>query len=201
MYRDLLETGGPFGGRQVREVTWLEVGVDRAAVLDHGKLSYGGGPGGPDSYLEGWPGTWSNLYRYLAALPARPAALRRIVLANNHASPAAAFRAILNLMGDFPLPARFQAELYAVLTGLPGVHFDRSATDAASRRGVGLYIIQDGYLKIEIIVNPRAYTYMGTLGIVVKAHTRYGKHLRKGSIQAWNATLSSAIVKHAGQRP
>lgn len=201
MYQDLLETGGPFGGRHIRQVTWLEIGIDRAAVLVHGRLSYGGGPGGRDSYLEGWPGTWSNLYRYLAALPANPAALRHIVLANNHASPAAAFRAILGLMNDFPLPARFQAELYAVLTGLPGVHFDRSATDAAGRHGIGLYTIQNGYLKQEIIINPRTYTYLGSLAVVAKTRTEYGKHLRKGSIQGLNAILGGGIVKKAGQQP
>jgi hypothetical protein len=201
MYRDLLETGGPFGRRHVREVTWLQIGYDRAAVLDHGRLSYGGGPGGPDSYLEGWPGTWSNLYSYLATLPAAPAALRRVVLASNHASPAAAFRAIMNLMGSFPLPPRFQAELYAVLGGLPGVRFDPSAADAAGRQGIGLHIILDGYLKLEIIINPRTYACIGTLWIVVSARTQHGRHLRPGAVQGWNAILGTAIVTQAGQRP
>jgi hypothetical protein len=202
MYRDLLETGGPFGSRRVREVTWLQIGTDRAASLDHGKLSHGVGPGGPrGAQVKGWPGTWSNLYRYLAALPARPAALRHVVLANNHSRPAAAFRAIMALMTDFPLPPRFQAELYAVLAGLPGMRFDPSATDAAGRHGIGLYIIQDGFLKQEIIINPRTYTYMGMLWVVVKTHNKYGRHLRKGSIQGWTAILGTGIVQRAGQLP
>ncbi len=199
MYRDLVQKIGP---RRNREVTWFEVDFHHVFVLDHGKLSSGGGStGGCAGQLEGWPGCSNNLYRYLATLPADPAALRHIVLANNHSRPAAAFRAIMYLMEDFPLPARFQAELYAVLTGLPGVRFDRSATDFAGRPGIGLYMIQTHFWKMEIIINPRTYTYMGSLVVAVKTHTEYGRHVHKGQIQGWNAILGSGIVKKAGQLP
>ena len=202
MYRDELQRNPNFGPHGYHEQIWFEVGADRVAYLDHGKLSYGGGgPGGRDSQLEGWPGESRNLYRYLATLPVEPAALRHMVLANNHSRPSAAFRAIMYLMEDFPLPARFQAELYAVLTGLPRVRFDRSAIDFAGRHGIGLYMIQRRFWKMEIIINPRTYTYMGGLTIAVKAHTEYGRYVHKGSIEGWNAILGSGIVKKAGQLP
>ncbi|MDR2984594.1 MAG: hypothetical protein LBV34_07105, partial [Nocardiopsaceae bacterium] len=138
MYRDLLQKIGP---RRVRQVNWVEVNFHHRYDLIDGKVAPGGSSAGRCiGQLSGWPGCISNLYRYLAKLPADPAALRRIILANNHADSAAAFSAIVYLLVDFPLPARFQAELYAVLTGLPGVLFDRSATDFAGRRGIGLYI-------------------------------------------------------------
>lgn len=86
-------------------------------------------------------------------------------------------------MISFPLPARFQAELYAVVVGLPGVRFDPSAADAAGRRGIGLYLIQDGFLKQEIIINPRTYTFMGLLWVVARAHDEGGRHLRKGLVR------------------
>jgi hypothetical protein len=199
MYRDQVQKIGP---RRNREVIWIEVNFHNMFVLDHGKLSpAGGSTGGCAGQLEGWPGCANNLYRYLATLPAEPAALRHIILANNHSDPAAAFRAITGLMNLYPLPARFQAELYAVLTGLAGVRFDRSATDFAGRHGIGLYMIQTHFWKMEIIINPRTYTYMGGLVVAVKTHTEYGRHVRKGQIQAWNAILGSGIVKKAGQRP
>jgi hypothetical protein len=202
MYRDLRQIDPTFGPRGYHEMTWIEVDQHHVVVLDHGKLSGAGGdPTGRGAYLDGWPGEESDLYRYLATLPADPAALRHVVLANNHSSPAGAFRAILALMNDFPLPARFQAELYAVLTGLPGVRFDRSATDFAGRHGIGLYTIQRHFWKMEIIINPRTYTYMGLLVVAVKTHTEYGNHVRKGSIEGWNAVLGSGIVKKAGQLP
>ena len=202
IYRDLRQINPRFGPHGYHEVTWWEVNLHHVFFLDHGKLSSGGSStGGCAGQLEGWPGCSNNLYRYLATLPADPAALRRILLANNHSSPAGAFRAIENLMQDFALPARFQAELYAVLTGLPGVHFDRSAIDFACRHGIGLHMIQQGFLKMEIIINPRTYTYMGSLWVVDKTLIKYGKHLHKGSIWGWNAILGSGIVKKAGQLP
>ena len=205
MYVDVLDRGPYSGPHGYHDQTWTQIGAGREATLEHGKLRYGWG-GGRGAQLEGWPGNWSTLYRYLATLPAKPTALRHIVLANNHFKPVAAFNAIFGLMNDFPLPTRFQAELYAVLTSLPGVQFDRSATDAAGRHGIGLYIIENGYLNKEIIINPRTYAYMGVLWVAVKAHTEHGTspavlHLHKGSIVGWNAILGSGIVGHAGQLP
>jgi hypothetical protein len=199
MYRDLVQKIGP---RRNREVTWWEVNFHHMFGLIDGKVSpAGSSTGACAGQLEGWPGCLNDLYRYLAKLPADPAALRHIIVANNHSDPAAAFRAIMGLLEDYPLPARFQAELYAVLTGLAGVHFDRSATDFAGRHGIGLYMTQTHFWKMEIIINPRTYTYMGLLVVAVKTHTEYGRHVRKGQIQAWNAVLGSGIVKKAGQRP
>jgi hypothetical protein len=202
MYRDLREINSNFGPHGDREVTWFEVNWRHMFALFDGKVRpVGSSTGSCPGTMGGWPGCINNLYRYLAKLPADPAALRRIILANNHSDAAAAFRAILGLMNLYPLPARFQAELYAVLTGLPGVRFDRSATDFVGRHGIGLYMIQTHFWKMEIIVNPRTYVYMGTLVVAVKTHTEYGRHVRKGQIQSWNAILGSGIVKKAGQQP
>ena len=199
MYRDVLDK---IGRRRYREVTWWEVNFHHMFVLSDGKVTpAGSSTGSCAGGLEGWPGCINNVYRYLATLPADPTALRHVILANNHSNSAAAFRAIMGLMLNCPLPARFQAELYAVLTGLPGVRFDRSATDFAGRHGIGLYMIQTHFWKMEIIINPRTYTYMGLLVVAVKTHTEYGRHVRNRQIQAWNAILNSGIVKKAGQLP
>jgi len=200
MYRDQLQK---IGQRRNREMTWWEVNWHHTfARWPDGKIRpTGSSTGTCPGQLAGWPGCINNVYRYLATLPSDPAALRHVILANNHSSSAASFRAIMGLLEDYPLPARFQAELYAVLTGLHGVRFDRSATDFAGRRGIGLYMIQTNSWKMEIIINPRAYTYMGLLVIATKTHTEYGHLVRKGQIQAWNAILGSAIVQKAGQRP
>ncbi len=199
MYRDLLQKIGP---RRNREVTWWEVNWRHMFVLVDGKVTRAGSSTGSCAgQLDGWPGCMNNLYGYLATLPADPAALRHVILANHHSNSAAAFRAIMGLLEDYPLPPRFQAELYAVLTGLPGVRFDRSATDFAGRRGIGLYMIQTHFWKMEIIINPRTYAYMGLLVVASKTHIEYGRYVQKGQIQAWNAVIGSAIVKKAGQVP
>jgi hypothetical protein len=204
-YIDMLGRGPYLGPDGYESKSWQQVGFGRTATLMHGRLIYAGG-GGKAAQLQGWPGNWTDLYRYLASLPAQPAALRSVILANNHLSPSVAFNAIMWLMNDFPLPPRFQAELYAVLAGLPGTRFDPSATDAGGRHGIGLYVIENGFMKEEIIINPRTYVYIGLLWIAVKAHTEHGTnpavvHLHKGSIEGWNAMLGSGIVSRAGQLP
>jgi hypothetical protein len=204
-YIDMLFKGQSTGTDGYQSKTWQQVGFGRQATLMHGRLIYGFG-GGKGTQLGGWPGNLTDVYRYLATLPAQPAALRSAILANNHLKPSAAFNAIMYLMNDFPLPPRFQAELYAVLAGLHGTRFDPSATDAAGRHGIGLYMIENGFQKEEIIINPRTYVYMGLLWVAVKAHTEYGTsprvvHLHKGSIEGWNAMLASGIVSRAGQLP
>jgi hypothetical protein len=91
MYRDLVQK---IGAHRNREVTWVEVNFHHMFDLVDGKVSPAGSSiGSCAGQLSGWPGCINNLYRYLAKLPADPAALRRIILANNHADSAAAFRA------------------------------------------------------------------------------------------------------------
>lgn len=184
--------------------TWQQVGTTRyAAAWQHGKLSYMTG-GGPGATLNGWPGpNWTTMYQYLASLPAQPAALRKIILANNNGDPGAAFTAIENLFGNFQITARFQAELYAVLVTLPGVQFTRNAIDAAGRAGIGLYLVQDNNVN-EIIVNPRTYVYMGTLLIAAEGHSSYDTLLAHPSRSATlesAAILNSGIVSQPGEVP
>jgi hypothetical protein len=188
--------------------TWQQVGGNRyAARWDHGELTSSVGPG-TGAGLNGWPVTvnLANIYQYLASLPTQPAALRKVILASNHGSSAAAFTAIQNLFGNFPLPTRFEAELYTALAGLPAVHFTGDALDAASRHGVGLYIAQDGGAD-EIIINPRTYAYMGSTDLTLHGNPSVNAVLAhpvsgpSATIQESAAVLNSGIVSQAGQTP
>jgi hypothetical protein len=60
-------------------------------------------------------------------------------------------------------------------------------------------MIQTHFWKMEIIINPRTYTNLGSLVVAIKTHTEYGRQMHKGQIHAWNAILGSGIVKKAGQ--
>jgi hypothetical protein len=205
-------SGGPGGVGDSQ--TWQQVGTSsRADSWHHGKITYLTG-GGPGAGLGGWPASdVTSIYQYLATLPSQPAALRKIILANNHGDPGAAFTAIENIFGNFPVSAQFQAELYAVLAGLPGVGFNPHAVDAAGRTGVGLYLVQPGSLDAgsagggyleEVIVNPRSYAYMGGMSIWVQGHPSYAAvaaHPRPGAIAEYVAILNSGIVSQAGQLP
>ena len=212
MYLDVLEKGLSIPARGIARPTWTQVGTGQVATRSGATLSYTATVG-PGAQLEGWPGSTTRIYRYLARLPASAPVLRSVILANNAATPASqggpvagAFNAIQYLMDDYPLPPRLLAELYAVVVSLPGVRYDASVTDAAGRHGVGLYLIESGYLKQEIIVNPRTYAYMGLLWIAVRAKTEYGTsprviYYRPGTIDSWTAVLGSGIVRRAGQLP
>jgi hypothetical protein len=210
MYLDVLEKGLYMPAKGVAQPTWTQVGTGRVARRSGGRLKYTGAVG-PGAQLEGWPGSTTRIYHYLAALPASAPALRSIILANNSSTPASqggpvagAFNAIEYLMDDYPLPPRLLAELYAVVVSLPGVRFDASATDAAGRHGVGLYLIESGFLEQEIIINPRTYAYLGLLWVAVRASTQYGTSPRvvryhQGAVDSWTAVLGSAVVPKAGQ--
>jgi hypothetical protein len=184
--------------------TWQQVGTSHlAASWHHGKLTHGSG-GGPGASLTGWPGpNWTTMYQYLASLPAQPTALRKIILANNNGDPSAAFTAIQVLFGNFPLSARFQAELYAVLVSLPGIHFTSHAVDAAGRAGIGLYLVRGDRVNV-VIVNPRTYVYMGALSIAVQGQPSYDTlvaHPSSAAIIESAAILNSGIVSRPGQVP
>jgi hypothetical protein len=71
---------------------------------------------------------------------------------------------------------------------------------------VGLYLIESGFLKQEIIINPRTYAYMGLLWVAVRAKTGYGTsppfvRYHAGTIDSWTAVLGSGVVRQAGQLP
>jgi hypothetical protein len=216
------ETLGPEPpGKPAINQTWQQIGSSRSYFAPgNGKLSYNP-ENGPGAGLMGWPGNWTTMYRYLAHLPASVPALRAVILYNvRHANPEGwppgakgltlgAFTAIDGLLQDFAVPLRLQAELYGVLVSLPGVRFDRSLTDGAGRHGVGLYVLHDGWSKLEIIVNPKNYAYMGTTWSAVRAYTQRCSgmcwpkvtHYRDGEVMYWSAQLAQGIVQQAGQLP
>jgi hypothetical protein len=198
----LSSSGGLEGTGEAQ--TWQQVGTSSyAASWHHGQLTRGSS-GGPGARLTGWPGpSWTGMYPYLASLPAQPTALRKIILGNNDVDPGAAFAAIENLFGNFPVSAQLQAELYAVLVSLPGVGFTGHAVDAAGRPGIGLYMVHDGHLD-AVIVNPRTYVYMGGLSIAVRGHPSYAAllaHPGTETVLESTAILNSGIVSRPGQVP
>jgi hypothetical protein len=198
----LSSSGGPDGTGDAQ--TWQQVGTSSfAASWQHGTLTYGSS-GGPGAQLTGWPGpNWTTMYPYLAALPAQPADLRKVILANNDGDPGAAFTAIEYLLGNFPVSARLQAELYAVLVTLPGTGFTGNTVDAAGRPGIALYKVDSGRLD-AVIVNPRTYAYMGGLSVAVQGHSSYATLLARpasGTVLENTAILNSGIVSQPGQVP
>jgi len=234
IYTDVLQANSSSGGggflfgppdERQSLVSWMRADRLQYAWLEHGKVVVDRVLGSESYYtpaqrreyqkdlrLGGGLGGWPNSsYPYLDALPTAPARLKAIIAANVKSQSVlvgtgntAIFNAIYWLMTTVVLSPRLSAGLYGVLATLPGVHFD-AATDLAGRRGLGLYMVQEGYDKQEIVINPKTYVYMGYKDVAVKAQTLTGTdgtfHVRKGQVLAWQALVASGVVGRPGQTP
>ena len=210
---------GPPDGR-LNHKTWTRVDFQKYAYVKNGKLVIvasnlprSAKTGKAVQPLPiGWP---SVSYRYLNSLPTRPARLIAVIKDNLQAEPdpigaegtgnLGVFNAVEALLENTVLPPRLLAALYGVLAGDPAVHFERSVTDLAGRHGVGFSTVQEGYLKKQIVINPRTYAYMGYVDVAVRAHTSTGldgtAHFDRGQVLGWEAMLASGIVQRPGQVP
>lgn len=230
IYTRVLQAASSAGGggylfgapnERVTVTSWQRVDGLEVAYLRHGKLviSQSSLPRTAHGKVTdlvaaplGWP---SASYPYLDSLPTNPARLTALIKANLKAehNPIGAdgegnvgvFNAIQALMQNVVLPPRLLAGLYGVLARDPAVRFERSVTDIAGRTGAGFYTVQEGYLKKEIVINPRTYAYMGYQDVAIRAHTSVGldmtSHFHKGQVLGWEARLQAGIVRRAGQLP
>lgn len=188
------------------EQSWTRVDGRKQAAIVNGNLVIH--PRDPGEQPAGWQ---NSGYRYLDSLPTSPARLTAVIEASIRAEnfvvgrgPGGIFTAINDLIENAVLPPRLNAALYAVLARLPGVHYEPSVADFAGQRGLGFYMIQEGYLKVEIVINPKTYAYLGTKWVAVRAHTETEQggptvHFAPGHVLGWAAVLKSGIVQHAGQ--
>lgn len=169
------------------------------------------GPGCHGATLGGWK---SVTYSYLDSLPTDPATLEDVLARSDGRDVAAnrsqaIFQAIYDLlsageMDGVVVPPKLSAAMYRVLQQLPGVHFE-SATDLAGRQGLGFYMVLESYLKLELVIDPDTYTYMGFKDVAIRDHamtdTAGTRYVKKGQVMGWAALLGQAIVEKPGQLP
>ncbi|MFI6514334.1 CU044_5270 family protein [Spirillospora sp. NPDC050679] len=150
-------------------------------------------------------------YPDLLKLPHDPDALlaevRRRVAAEK--APVAdgnrAFQIIEMMMRDTALPLKVRAAMYGALAKMPGVRFEGRAADILGRRGVTLYQVVEGYLRTEIMVDPRTYDYLGFRFVVVKPHRDSDEHgvqrrYKPGEVLGWGGAAVMAVVDGPGER-
>ncbi|MBN6053558.1 CU044_5270 family protein, partial [Nonomuraea sp. RK-328] len=209
--------GGPglFGSPKVKTTreSWRRLDEKGFAYMEHGRLKVEEGS------------EYEVTYPYLLSLPEDPGALLDRVYEQIDAEEAAkreerrpdgrrhkfdpltrderdmyAFQYIAQGMRDAALPARLRAAMYGAMAKIPGVRYEKGASDLAERPGVTLYRV-GGHLRDEIFVDPETYAYLGYRTVVVRDHERLGTSVRKGQILGWDAQLKAAIVDKAGMRP
>jgi len=113
------------------------------------------------------------------------------------------------------MPAEVRAALYQALGKIPGVTVVQGATDAAGRRGVAVARAaaiegpgSSGWLRLEIILDPDTYRYLGARHVVTRDHFipdlpsgSKGTRFRKGQVLVSRAQLALAVVDAPCQRP
>jgi hypothetical protein len=207
-------SGGSLFGPPDRRVTverWSRVDGKQSAIIDKGRLQIRN-----LSAME-QSGSPRSDYPYLLSLPDDSDALLdqvyKVVDSEGGQKPAdearasRAFQIIDVFMRDSALPLKLRAAMYGALAKIPGVRYEAKAADIQGRPGVTLYRIEEGYLRSEIMVNPKTYEYMGFRFIAIKNHVSQGTDERgaqdvtkKGQILGWGGLLKATIVDRAGQR-
>jgi hypothetical protein len=111
--------------------------------------------------------------------------------------------------------AEVRAALYQALAKIPGVTVTQGASDAAGRRGVAFARAaaiegpgSSGWLRLEIILDPATYRYLGARHVVTRDHFipdtpsgSKGTRFRKGQVLVSRAQLALAVVDAPCQRP
>ncbi|GAA4630340.1 hypothetical protein GCM10023196_055310 [Actinoallomurus vinaceus] len=195
------EPNGPVASRQRRTTAqWIRAdGKQEATVDSNRKLTI-------DDLLPAEP---RFDYPYLSSLPTDPDRLLATLRASADEPVGPRDVAVFSNIGVFMrnglIPPQVQAALFQVLPRLKGVQLVRQATDAAGRTGVAFAIIEEGYLRDELILDSRTYRYLGERSIVIKNHVSHGDdgdlRSRKGEIVQWAAQTRIGVVDKPGQRP
>jgi hypothetical protein len=113
------------------------------------------------------------------------------------------------------MPAEVRAALYQALPKIPGVTVVQGATDAAGRRGVAFARAaaiegpgSSDWLRVEIILDPDTYRYLGARHVVTRDHFTpdtpsgsKGTRNHKGQVLVSRAQVALAVVDAPCKRP
>jgi hypothetical protein len=163
-------------------------------------------PGINGGYVSG-PGIWRSsprgLYDYVAKLPTEPDALLAKIRhdTKDAGHDVSTFGRIEQILGDDKLiPPKANAALYRALAKISGVTVVPGVKDFAGRLGVAVTRTEQGN-RIEIILDPGTYRYLGTRTVAAKDQTNGQKVIfRAGQVLNDTADLAFRVVDQPGQR-
>lgn len=198
---DRAEPNGPVATHRRRTTAqWTRAdGLRQATIEASGKLRI-------DKLLPADP---RSDYAYLSGLPTDPDRLLATLRASADeplgSRDLAVFSNIGVFMRDGLIPPKVQAAIFQVLPRLQGVQLVRQATDAAGRAGVAFAVVEEGYLRDELILDPKTYRYLGERSVVIKDHVSRGidgeLRSRKGEVVQWSAQTRIGVVDGPGKQP
>jgi hypothetical protein len=108
---------------------------------------------------------------------------------------AAVFDFVTRLLDAYDVAPRSQATLYGALSRLPGVDVLPDVPDAAGRHGVAFSIATSDASRLELILDPRTYHFLGLRDVITRDHGR------NEEVSYWVARLSAQPVARPGERP
>jgi hypothetical protein len=207
-----LAAGPPAGtvrqrpGTRTTNEHWTRVDGTKSAAMEHGRIV------ATDEML-GSPVGWPQItYTYLNSLPTTASGMLARIKRNIRTIPTPEpgatephiFDAILALVENYQvLPPKVSAALYGAIALLKSVHLEHTA-DLAGKKVLGLYQVQDGWLKQEILVDPSSYAYAGQIRSAVADHSSTALDgtttVTKGELLDDEAVVATAIVAAPGDR-
>ncbi|WP_030443370.1 CU044_5270 family protein [Actinoplanes subtropicus] len=197
-----LVIGGPY--HTVTNQTWTRVDGKQAVTYQNGKRLQGTAlpPGTRDG---GSPLKWAQL----AALPANPDAVLAWIRTQTHrtgtgeAADQAAYEQISSVLSHYLLPPAVEAAFFRALSELPGVTLVPGTVDVDGHQAIAVARVAEGWLRQEILLDPKTYTLIGVRSVAVADHTSTALDgnwtIRKGTVQRYEVRVTAAIVDQPSQ--
>ncbi|GAA2132327.1 CU044_5270 family protein [Actinomadura napierensis] len=144
-------------------------------------------------------------YATVSKLPADPDAL--LAWARRSTRPGAREGGVFDLLGSLLLgngaiPPAQTAAAYRAMAKIPGVTVDRSAKDGLGHRALSVALVEEGWIRKEVLLDPVGYAYRGHRAIVVKDKTMPdGGRFLKGAVESYSVRMAAGVVDRPGQRP
>jgi hypothetical protein len=143
-------------------------------------------------------------------LPTNPDALLRHLYESRYpdqvgaTGPQDVFETMSKILQD-PSPPKLRAAIYRALPKISGVVLQRGVLDAAGRRGVAFAQVNDLGERVNIILDPATYRYLGIREEVarpraVKLDDGSTITTKPGTVLSWYANVDQKIVDKPGQR-
>ncbi|WP_433465763.1 hypothetical protein [Spirillospora sp. CA-128828] len=140
-------------------------------------------------------------------LPADPQALLREVGGTPESGYELAFHTLVTILAGSVHPPRTEAAIFQAIKLIPGVTATGGAVDAAGRPAITLGLIgKEGWLRDEVLLDPKTYSYLGERSITVQDHAHEGDDGKKnvvksGTLQFMEVRVAVGIVNEPGDRP
>ncbi|MWA01936.1 hypothetical protein F8568_016460 [Actinomadura sp. LD22] len=181
-----IATGGPYTTKSWE--LWRRVdGKNQYAAYENGKL--GKSPATREAPLAA----------RFDPLPTDPDALLRKIGGGNDL----AFHTLGTILAESLHPPATEAAIFQAIKLIPHVTATAGVVDADGRPAVSLGLTDPaGWLRSEILLDPKTYRYLGERSITVQDHRVDGKvTVKRGTLQFIQVREAVGVVGEPGERP